>query len=130
MHAYTRLVATYFPPSKFTLVVDDFGVKFVGVEQLQHLVESFKKFYEIMLDPTEGKYCGITLEWDYENRTVDLSMPHCVPSKLKEFDHPKPSKPQHAPHKAPPPFTIHKNLYMLTTHPNFQKNSRSVYNKS
>ena len=55
---------------QFTLVVDNFGVKFVGVEQIQHLVESLKKFYEIVLYPTGRKYCRITLEWDYKNRTV------------------------------------------------------------
>ena len=79
-----------FRPVQFTLVVDDFGVKFVGIEQLQHLVESLNKFYEIVLDPKGSKYCGITLEWEYENRTVDLSMPNYVPTKLKEFDHPNP----------------------------------------
>ena len=94
-----------FRPSEFTLVVDNFGVKFVDVEQLQLLVKSLKKFYEVFLDPTGSKYCGITLEWDKKNRTVDLSMPHYVPTKLKEFDHPKPSKPQHAPHKAPTRFS-------------------------
>ena len=48
-------------PIQFTLVVDDFGIKFVRVEHLQHLVESHKEFYEIVLDPTGSKYCGITL---------------------------------------------------------------------
>ena len=32
-------------------------------------------------------------------------MPHYVPTKVKEFDHTKPSKPQHAPHKATPRFS-------------------------
>ena len=65
-----------FRPVQFTLVVDDFGVKFVGVDKLQHLVGSLKKIYEIVLDPLGRKYCVITLKWDYENRTVDLSMPN------------------------------------------------------
>ena len=77
-----------FRPVQFTLAVDNFGIKFVGIEQLQHLVESLNKFYEIVLDPTGIKYCGITLEWNYKNRTVDLSMPNYVPTKLKDFDHP------------------------------------------
>ena len=94
-----------FRPVQFTLVVDDFGVKFVGGEHLWHLVESIKKFYEIVVDPKRSKYCGIELEWDYENRTVDLSMPHYVPTKLKEFDHPNPLRPQHALHRAPPRFS-------------------------
>ena len=44
-----------FRPVQFTLVVDYFGVKFVGVKQLRHIVESLKKFYEIVLDPTGSK---------------------------------------------------------------------------
>ena len=58
-----------------------------------------------MLDPTGSKYCGIMLEWDYENRTVDLSVPNYVPKKLKEFDHPDPSRPHHVPYKATPSFS-------------------------
>ena len=119
-----------FHPVQFTLVVDNFGVKFVGVEQLWHLVESLKKFYEIVLDPTGSKYCGITLKWDYKNRTVDLSLPNYVPTKLKEFGQPNPLRPQHAPHKAPPRFSDSQNLYLSTTHPNFQKNAQNVYNIS
>ena len=94
-----------FCPVQFTLVVDYFGVNCFGVEQLQSQVESLNKLYEIVLDPTGSKYCGITMEWDYENRTVDLSITNYVPTKLKEFDHPKPSRPQHAPHKAPRRFS-------------------------
>ena len=95
----------FFCPVQFTLVVDNFGVKFVGVEQLRHLVESLKKFYKIVLNPTRSKYRGITLEWDYKNRTVDLSLPSYVPTKLKDFDHSNPSRPQHALQKEPPLFT-------------------------
>ena len=54
-----------FQPVTFTLVVDDFGVKFVGLEHLHHLVQSLQKHYEIQLDPKESKYCGITLDWNY-----------------------------------------------------------------
>ena len=110
-----------FCPVQFTLVVDDFGVKFIGVEQLQHLVESLKKLYEILLDPTGSTYCGITLEWEYNNRTVDLSTPNYVPTKLKEFGHPKPSKPQHAPHKATPRFSNSQKLVPVDDSPQFSK---------
>ena len=105
MHS-TGLWWYIFFPVQFTVVNVNFGVKFVNVEQIQHLVESVKKFYGIVLDTTGSKYCGITLEWDYKNITVDLSMPNYVPTKLKGFDRPNPPRPQHAPHKAPPRFSI------------------------
>jgi hypothetical protein len=59
----------------FLLVVDDFGVKYVGREHAEHLMECIKKNYNISSDWKGGAYCGLTLDWDYERRTVDLSMP-------------------------------------------------------
>ena len=61
------------------------------------------------------------LEWDYKNRTVDLSMPHYIPTKLKEFDHPKPSKPQHALHKAPPRFSTPQKPVPVNDSPQLSK---------
>jgi hypothetical protein len=62
-------------PISFSLVVDDFGVKYVGRERAEHLMEFIKKNYNISSDWNGSAYCGLTLEWDYKNCTVDLSMP-------------------------------------------------------
>jgi len=63
-------------PISFTLVVDDFGVKFVGKEHADHLIASIKSTYKKLTEDWMGSlYCGITLEWDYVGRTVDISMP-------------------------------------------------------
>jgi len=61
-------------PVWFTLVVDDFGVKFVGKEHAHHLLctEGALRYRDQLRG---GLYCGINLEWDYENRHVDISMP-------------------------------------------------------
>ena len=53
-------------------------------------------------DKEGSVFCGITLDWDYENRTVDLSMPGYVEKALVRFKHPTPRKPQHAPYPAAP----------------------------
>ena len=42
-------------PIQFTLVVDDFGVKYVGLEHLHYLLTTLKQFYEIDLDMKERK---------------------------------------------------------------------------
>ena len=60
-------------PIWFNLTVDDFGIKYVGEEHLQHLFTTLKQHYKIVEDTTGSLYCGITLEWDYKNRHVDLS---------------------------------------------------------
>jgi hypothetical protein len=59
----------------FSLVVDDFGVKYVGREHAEHLMACINKNYEIYSNWKGSAYCGLTLEWDYKNKTVDLSMP-------------------------------------------------------
>jgi hypothetical protein len=62
-------------PILFTLVVDDFGVKYVGCEHAEHLIACIKETYELTKDWTGDLYCGIKLNWNYKARTVDLSMP-------------------------------------------------------
>jgi hypothetical protein len=51
-------------PLTFTLVVDDFGVKFVNKEDVDHLISSIKTTYSITKDWTGNLYCGISLKWD------------------------------------------------------------------
>jgi hypothetical protein len=90
-------------PTVFALVVDDFGVKIQGKPNALHLIAALKEHYEITVD-WEGKlFCGISLKWDYTNRTVDLSMPGYVEEALLEFQHPLPIKPEHQPYRHRPP---------------------------
>jgi hypothetical protein len=46
--------------------------------------------------------CGIKLEWDYGNHTVDTSMPGYVKKKLQEYGHIKPKKLQTCPYSPEP----------------------------
>jgi hypothetical protein len=85
-------------PILFSLVVDDFGVKYVGREHVNHLIDSVEKHYASSKD-WEGKlYCGIHIQWDYPNRTVDLSMPGYIAATLHKFQHQPPTRAQHAPY--------------------------------
>ncbi len=69
-------------PILFTLVVDNIRVKYVNSDNVQHLIVSIKKNYSLTKDWTGDLYCGIKLEWDYVNRTVDTLMPGYVKTKL------------------------------------------------
>ena len=82
----------------FTLVVDDFGVKYVREKDVLHLISALKKDYEITEDWKGKKYIGITLDWDYARRQVHLSMPGYVKRGLQQFNHPTPKKRQNSPY--------------------------------
>jgi hypothetical protein len=86
-------------PITFCLVVDDFGVKYEGVENAQHLINTLQKAYTITIDWEGQTYLGMKLTWDYNQHWVDLSMPNYVDKALQRFAHPTPNKPpQDAPY--------------------------------
>ena len=82
--------------------MDDFGVKYTGKEHATHLVNALKRHYETTEDWTGTLYAGITLEWDYNKCTVDLSMPGYIEAVLHKFQHPIPRRQQYAPYKMQP----------------------------
>ena len=85
-------------PISFSLIVDDFGVKYVGKEHADHLISVLKEHYTVDEDWEGKKYCGITLDWDYVNREVHLSMPGYCDEALVRFRH-KLKKVMDQPHK-------------------------------
>jgi hypothetical protein len=107
-HGYYECVNTHglwkhiWRPISFTLVVNDFGVKYVGQEHVDHLIWCLKQQYKLTEDQTGNLYCGITLKWDYDARTLDISMPGYIKKLLLKYKHPMPTKPQHCPY-APAP---------------------------
>jgi hypothetical protein len=79
-------------PILFSLVVDDFGVKYVGKQHADHLYNALEENYEAACD-WEGKlYCGVSLDWNYQQRTVDLSMPGYVTAALHKYQHKTPKQ--------------------------------------
>ncbi len=89
-------------PISFTLVVDDFGVKYVGREHVEHLIRCLKHTYTLTEDWTGATYCGITLEWNYDKRYVDISMPGYIKKKLHEYGHALPKRLQTCPYSPAP----------------------------
>jgi hypothetical protein len=79
-------------PVAFSLVVDDFGVKYVSREHAQHLIDAIENYYPISTDWDGNLYCGITLAWDHRKREVELSLPGYVTNALHKFQHPAPKR--------------------------------------
>ena len=88
-------------PIQFTLVVDDFGVKYEGEEHALHLKQALEEHYKVTTDWTGKRYIGIMLDWDYKKQQVHLTMPGYVTKALKQFQHVF-HKAQHAPYPSIP----------------------------
>jgi len=69
---------------------------------VNHLLAVLKEHYTVTTNWTGTRYIGITLDWDYVKWQVHLSMRGYVAKALKQFNHPKPTTPQHAPFPSTP----------------------------
>ena len=54
----------------FTLVVDNFGIKYKDKADIDHLIATLRKQYEITIDWEGSQYLGMTLEFDRVKRKV------------------------------------------------------------
>ena len=48
-------------PITFTLVTDDFGIKYTNLADVNHLQNALRKQYEITIEVTRSLYCELTL---------------------------------------------------------------------
>jgi hypothetical protein len=84
-------------PIAISLIVDDFTVKYVGKQHAEHLRNALPCSYELTTDWGGKVYSGMTLQWDYKNRTCGISMPGYLANVLNNFQHDKPKHPQDTP---------------------------------
>jgi hypothetical protein len=98
-------------PIAFSLIVDDFSVKYVGKQHANHLRNDLLQSYELTADWEAKVYSGMSLKWDYKNRTCDISMPGYVSNVLRKFQHDAPKHPQHTPSKYVTPVYGAKTQY-------------------
>jgi hypothetical protein len=90
-------------PVTFTLMVDDFRIKYIGKENADHLLNALKETYEVTEDWSGKLYCGISLDWYYKKKTVDMSMPGYIANALHKIQHKTPDRPQHTPYPSRTP---------------------------
>ena len=102
-HEYTQskivpvLCTHKWRPIQFTLVVDAFGVKYVGKDNSQHLISALQEDYTFTHD-WEGKlYVGSTLDWYRKNHQVNISIPGYIKAALQRFNHPITTRHQDSP---------------------------------
>ena len=83
-------------PVTFTLCVDDFGIKYVDRNDVDHLLNVLQDLYSIICDWKGELYLGLTLKCDYMHRKLKLSMPDYIPNVLLFFKHSIPTRKQHS----------------------------------
>ncbi len=86
-------------PITFSYVLDHLGVKYIGEEHAQHLLQTVKKYFTCLFKKKGERYCGLTIKWDYVGKKVHLLIPSYVEKALKHFQHPPPIIPQDQPHQ-------------------------------
>jgi hypothetical protein len=84
-------------PISFTLVVDDFAVKYVGKHHAEHLRNALLQTYELTTDWMTRVYSVMTLKWHSNKRIRNISMHGYVSNVLNKFQHDSPRHPQHTP---------------------------------
>jgi hypothetical protein len=81
--------------------VDDFGIKYIQKSDLDHLVHSLQKYYDVTVDLEGKEYVKIELDWDYAKRKVHFSMAPYLHKALRQFDNIVPTQR----HDSPYPYT-------------------------
>ena len=85
-------------PTKFCLFIDDFGVKYFDKADINHLISSLQHNYKLSTDFSGYNYYELTINWNYANQFVDISMPGYIEKALTKFQH-TPKIPQYSPHQ-------------------------------
>ena len=85
-------------PTIFAPCVDNFGIKYLQKDHADHLINALRSNYTISINWEGKNYCGLEFDWNYSKHYVILSMPKYILSALHKFQHPKPARPQDAPH--------------------------------
>jgi hypothetical protein len=116
----------------FSLVVDNFAVKYVGKQHAYHLRNALLKTYELTTDWAGTVYSVMTLKWDYR-KTEHVLFPCLVtsqtcsanfnmtPPSIRNTQHPGTSRPSTAPRL---------NMQRKMKHRHSRPNNVSQYNKS
>ncbi len=74
----------------------------MGKEHVDYLIWCIKQKYELTEEWISNLYCRIKLNWDYDARTLDVSMPGYIEKVLQKYKHRMPAEPQHCPYSLVP----------------------------
>jgi hypothetical protein len=89
-------------PIHFCLIVDNFGVEYMGIEHFNYLLGVIKKFNGVQYNMVGNRFAGMDIEWNYTAHHCHISMPGYISMLLLKFKHPQTTKPRLSPYKCLP----------------------------
>ncbi len=115
----------------FSLVVNNFGLKYIGEAHAQHLIQAVQKHYTCLFEKEGERYCRLTIKWDYASKKVHLLMPLYVEKVLKRFQHPPHIVPQDQLHQSKRHMVQKSNIptHPISLHPSI-KQERNSFRRS
>ena len=84
-----------------SLLVDNFGVKYVGKFHSDHLALVLKQYHTITIYWDAKKYAGIIIKWNYTKRTCRLILENYIRDVLTKYGHPMGPIPSFPPKRTP-----------------------------
>ena len=81
----------------FTLVVDDFLIKYTDKADVDHLCAALSDKWDFAVDWSASTYLGMRIDYNRDAPYVALSMPGYVEAALRRFRIERASKPTHSP---------------------------------
>ena len=81
----------------FTLVVDDFAIKYTDKASVEHLFAANREEYRLEVNWAGSKYIGMSVDYNRKARWIDIWMPGYVTAALKRFGVVPLAKPTHGP---------------------------------
>jgi hypothetical protein len=109
---YTPGLWTHFTRNvTFSLVVDNFCIKYINHNAAIHLLTALEEIYTVTTDWTGSLFLAMTLNWEYIRSTVDISIPGYAAKALERFQHTPHSRAAHSPHAwSTPVYGTHPQL--------------------
>jgi hypothetical protein len=90
-------------PIAFTLVVDDFGIKYKGIDNAEYLIKILRLIYTITVDWSGERYLGMHINRNRLNNTIRISMPNYIEQMLLKLNISKHDRDTHNPVIYSPP---------------------------
>ena len=85
---------------QFTLVMGDFGVKYIEKEHAEHLFKAPKKDYKLSKNWEGNLYCGNTVDWNNKEGYLGIPIPGYIMKLLQRVKYERHRKPKHSPYQA------------------------------